>query len=126
MKINDELNIQRGHDLFVGEKVFDCEKMLVCEVVEILNNYPNPQVKVSQEKYVEHNKKHFDLECEEDGMEWLTDESSVYQFVPNKTDVRENMPLCYEHNKDVYADEGGYPYYSPYLDENLFNFEVND
>lgn len=113
----------RNHELFIGEKVFDTEKMLVCEIVEFLNNYPNPQVRVSQENYLDYNKIHFDLDCEEDGMEWLTDESSIYQFVPDRVDSRESMPICYEHCEEI--GEEPYPYYSPYLNENLYEIETD-
>ena len=59
------LKINRHHELYVGEKVYDNDTTLVCEVVKIDGN----KVLVSQEKYVEHNKLHFDLDCDQDPME---------------------------------------------------------
>lgn len=110
------LLVNRHHPLYVGEKVFDNNEQLICEVVEINGK----KVKVSQEKYIEENKKMFDLDCEDDAMEWETDDEAVYQFADGVTDSREGNPVCYEHTSiDC-------PYYSPYLKENLYTFEVDE
>lgn len=109
------LAVNRHHPLYVGEKVYDNNEQLICEVVEINGK----KVKVSQEKYVEENKKMFDLDCEDDAMEWETEDDAVYQFVDGVTDSREGNPVCYEHTSI------DYPFYSPYLNENLYTFEVN-
>ena len=108
------LAVNRHHPLYVGEKVYDCNMRLVCEVIEINGE----KVKVSQEKYIEENKKMFDLDCEDDAMEWETDDDAVYQFADGVTDMREENPVCYEHTSS------DYPFYSPYLYENLYAFEV--
>lgn len=108
------LAVNRHHPLYVGEKVYDNNEQLICEVVEINGK----KVKVSQEKYVEENKKMFDLDCEDDAMEWETEDDAVYQFVDGVTDAREGNPVCYEHTSI------DYPFYSPYLYENLYAFEV--
>ena len=114
--LNDEftLAVNRHHPLYVGEKVYDNNKGLICEVVEINGK----KVKVSREKFVEENKKMFDLDCEEDAMEWETEDDAVYQFVNGVTDAREGKPVCYEHTSI------DYPFYSPFLCENLYAFEV--
>ena len=96
--LNDEFTIavNRHHPLYVGEKVFDNNEQLICEIVEINGK----KVKVSQEKYIEENKKMFNLDRED------------------VTDAREGNPVCYEHTSS------DYPFYSPYLYENLYAFEV--
>ena len=115
--INGEFTftMNRHHPLSVGEKVYDNYRELICEVVEINGD----EVKVSQEKYVEENKKMFDLDCEEDDMEWVTEANELYQFADGITDKREGNPVCYEHTSI------DYPFFSPYLYENLYTFEVN-
>ena len=107
--------MNRHHPLFVGEKVYDIGMELICEIVEINGD----KVKVSQEKYVEENKKMFDLDCEEDGMVWESDADGLYQFADGITDAREGNPVCYEHTSI------DYPFFSPYLYENLYTFEVD-
>ena len=108
------LAVNRHHPLYVGEKVYDNNKGLICEVVEINGK----KVKVSRENFVEENKKMFGPDCEEDAMEWETEDDAVYQFVNGVTDAREGNPVCYEHTSI------DYPFYSPYLNENLYAFEV--
>ena len=113
--LNDEftLAVNRHHPLYVGEKVFDNNEQLICEIVEINGK----KVKVSQEKYIEENKKMFNLDREDDAMEWEADDDAIYQFADGVTD-REGNPVCYEHTSS------DYPFYSPYLYENLYAFEV--
>ena len=60
----------------------------------------------------------FDLDCEDDAMEWETDDDAIYQFADGVTDAREGNPVCYEHTSS------DYPFYSPYLYDNLYAFEV--
>ena len=109
------LKVNRHHELYVGEKVYDNDAELICEVVKIDGN----KVLVSQEKYVEHNKLHFDLDCGQDPMEWVADAESLYQFADGVTDEREGQEVCYEHTSM------DYPFFSPYLYENLYTFEVD-
>ena len=108
--------IKRNHPLFIGEKVYDDNMHLICEILEINND----KVKVSQEKYIQENKKMFDLDCEEDGLEWETEADMLYQFVEDYVAIDDGNPICYEHNKT----EDDYPFFSPYLYENLFAFKV--
>lgn len=109
------IKVNRHHELYVGEKVYDNDAELVCEVVKIDGN----KVLVSQEKYVEHNKLHFDLDCDQEPMEWVADAENLYQFADGVTDAREGQDVCYEHTSM------DYPFFSPYLYENLYAFEVN-
>lgn len=46
----------------------------------------------------------------------------IYQIVPNKVDCRCNAEICYECHRDEMEDD--YPYFSPYLNENLFEIEI--
>lgn len=108
----------RVKPLAVGETVFYSEKNLVAVITEIR---PNGVVILSQKDTLEHNHHHFDPEPETEGYTWpVLDPTEIYQFVPDRVDSREKMPVCYEHNKT----QDNYPYFSPYLDENLFLFET--
>lgn len=120
----------RNHDLFNGEVVFDLGKQLFGVIVEISankavidmngetkNNYP-------YRGWCEYeNRAMFDCEITEDDLVWETDVlDDLYQVAWGTTDLRTGNIVCYEHN-----DIGeGYPYYSPYLDENLYTFEVDE
>ena len=108
------MGLSKHHELFVGEKVYDNNMDLICEILEINGD----NVRVSQGKYTPTNKLWFDVDCEQDPDEWETQASQLYQFVDGIVDEREGMPVCYEH---MSID---YPYYSPYLHENLYEFET--
>ena len=104
--------------LAVGDTVFDCEMHLFAVITNI-DKFGS--VHLDQSKTLEHNKQHFDYDPELENATWIVnDPSCLYQLVPGRVDHREGMPICYEHNKT----HGNYPYYSPYLDENLFLFET--
>lgn len=107
------------HRVKIGEKVFDYCKEYVCEVVKFLDN---GMVLVNKGKFSEHNRNQFDLDEAKDEDEWEVEEGYLYQFADGMIDVREGMPVCIEHMPDT---KNNYPYYSPYLQENLFSFEVN-
>lgn len=107
---------ERNHPLFVGEVVYDNEMNLIGEIVSIKDG----KVKINQGKFTDFNRANFDEEAEKDADEWFANENDVYQIVKGKVDSRQWGFVCYEHN-----DIGdGYPYYSPILDENLYEFEV--
>lgn len=110
--------MKRNHDLFVGERVFDCNEMLVMHITAI-----NPDGTVALEMLgddEQENRLMFDEELADDELAYTTDEpDKIYQFVPNLVD-REGNPICYEHQ----PTEDDYPYYAPYLNENLFEFET--
>lgn len=107
----------RHHELFVGELVFDCEKHLFGEIVKITKN----RVTLNQGKYTDLNKFLFDLDAEDDPDMWTTRKSACYQLAKDKVDAREWNPVCYEHDDSI-----DYPYYSPTLDENLYEMECVD
>lgn len=108
----------RVKPLAVGDTVFYSEKHLVAVITEIR---PNGVVILSQKDTLEHNRRYFNSEPETEGFTWgVLDPTDIYQFVPDRLDSRKKMPICYEHQKT----QDNYPYYSPYLDENLFLFET--
>ena len=113
-------NMKRNHELYVGERVFDCNEMLVMHVTAI-NEDGTVELEMLGDDEQE-NRLMFDSELEEGDYKWTTDEPDmIYQFAKGLVD-REGNPVCYEHNDT--RDE--YPYYAPYLNENLFSFEVFD
>ena len=113
-------NMKRNHELYVGERVFDCNEMLVMHVTAI-NEDGTVELEMLGDDEQE-NRLMFDSELEEGDYKWTTDEPHmIYQFAKGLVD-REGNPVCYEHNDT--RDE--YPYYAPYLNENLYSFEVFD
>lgn len=94
--------IAREKPLSIGGRVFDCLEHKCVRIVEFLER---GMVRVESE----------------DAGTWLTDDGNLYQFVPDMVDTRCEEPVCYEHE-----DEIDYPYYSPYLDENLYGFEIKE
>lgn len=108
----------RVKPLAVGDTVFDC-KVHLFAVITNIDKFGS--VHLDQSKTLEHNKQHFDYDPELENATWIVnDPSCLYQLVPGRVDHREGMPICYEHQKT----QDNYPYYSPYLDENLFLFET--
>lgn len=108
----------RVKPLAVGDKVFDCEMHLFAVITNI-DKFGF--VHLDQSKTLEHNQRHFDCDAELENATWVvSDPSCLYQLVPDRVDLREGMPICYEHQET----QDNYPYYSPYLDENLFLFET--
>ena len=121
----------RNHKLTIGEIVFDVNKRVFGVIVELNDNkavldmngkYSDAVPKNIPIGWCEReNKIMFDEEITDDELVWETEElDELYQVAWGVTD-REGNVVCYEHIE--FEDE--YPYYSPYLDENQFNFEVN-
>lgn len=123
--------MKRNHNLFVGEVVFDVDNNYFGVIVELGNNYAkiNMYGKVTDTNvpnlpngWCEYeNKIMFDYEITEKDLVWETNNlDMLYQIAWGIKDIRTNNIVCYEHN-----DIGEiYPYYSPYLEENLYTFEV--
>ena len=110
----------RNHNLFVGEFVFDCAKMLAGHIVDIITNADgDTDIEICAAD--EWNKKYMDLDAEEEPERWFAEEDGVYQFADGKVD-HNGYPVCYEHLKTTQD----YPYYSPVVDENMFAIEVWD
>lgn len=108
----------RVKPLAVGDTVFDCEMHLFAVITDI-DKFGF--VHLDQSKTLEHKQRHFDCDAELYGATWVvSDTDCLYQLVPDRIDHREGLPICYEHQET----QDNYPYYSPYLDENLFLFET--
>ena len=109
---------RRVKPLAIGDTVFDCEKHLFAVITDI-DKFGF--VHLDQNSTLELNQRHFDCDAELDGATWVVcDTDCLYQLVPGRVDRREGMPICYEHNTTM----DNYPYYSPFLDENLFYIET--
>ena len=116
--------IKRNHPLTFAEKVYDSNTGYIYHITAI---YPNGTIGLGMtDADIRENLLMFDCEITEDEYEYTTDAPDMlYQFVPNLVG-RDGNNICYEHNTlGLYEEEGGdYPYYSPYLDENLFSHET--
>ena len=106
----------RNHPLFVGEKVYDCEKQYIGTIVSIKGSMVYLEMQGDDEQ---ENRLMFDCEITEYELSWHSHAKNIYQFAKGIVG-RDGNPVCYEHMKT--ADD--YPYYSPYLDENLFSIET--
>ena len=109
---------KRNHDLYVGELVFD----YFCGAWGYIQNLDD-NGDVSLEMYgwaLEENMKMFDCEITEDEHQWATHRRDMLYQIAEGLVGRDGNIVCYEHNDT----EDGYPYFSPYLDENLFSIEV--
>lgn len=122
--------IKRHHPLTVGEKVYDVNMMYVYHITAIDNELGIVYLSMTDEDIAE-NLKMFDCELEESDYETDSPEQDVYQFAEGIVDRRGGNPVCYEHNTEIGKGSDGYvegelyyPYYSPYLDENLFAIET--
>lgn len=125
-----EEKIKRNHPLFVGEIVFDYDKGYFGVIVELtdkmavidMNGTPK-KTDVKRGWCELENRTMFDEEITEEETKWTCDDlNSLYQVAWGVIDRRTENIVCYEH---VLMD-GEYPYFSPYLDENLYNFEVDE
>lgn len=121
--------IKRNHPLTVGEKVFDVNTMYIYHITAI-NEDGTISLSMTDNDIAE-NLKMFDCELEESDYETDSDELAVYQFAKGIVDRRGGNPVCYEHDTEIGWGSDGYvegelyyPYFSPYLDENLFTFET--
>lgn len=118
----------RNHPLTVGEVVFDLNQNYFGVIVELsdghakLNmNGESPDARIGWCEY--ENRAMMDQEIREEDLAWETDDlDALYQVAWGVKDTRTENIVCYEHQE--FDDE--YPYYSPYLEENLYNFEVEE
>ena len=118
--------MKRNHPLYVGEVVFDVNKNYFGVITELTDKKVvidmNGSSKDVRDGWCEdENRKMFDCEITDNELVWETDDlDSLYQVAWHVKDNRVGEIVCYEHNNI----SGDYPYYSPYLEENLYNFEV--
>lgn len=129
------MKINRNHPLTLGEIVFDCDANLFGVITKLNKSKATLSMcaSASDSKYTPsnlpigwceyENKKMFDSEIKEDELTWQTNDlDMLYQIAWGIKDKRTENLVCYEH---IMMDDE-YPYYSPYLEENLFNFEVEE
>ena len=119
----------RNHPLTVGEVVFDLNQNYYGVIVELTDGhakidmnghatYPKP---IRDGWCEDENRIMMDCEIREEDLVWETDDlQALYQMAWDVQDSRTGNVVCYEHVE--FEDE--YPYYSPYLEENLFYFET--
>ena len=119
----------RNHNLKVGEIVYDCAYQFFGVIVELTDNKAildmngkptgNPTMPIGWCEM--ENKLMFDVDFEENECKWECDTlNDLYQIAWGIKDKRSENIVCYEHNIEEY------PYFSPYLYENLYNFEVEE
>ena len=109
---------KRNHPLQFGEKVYDLDHQLIYHITGI-NNDGSVDLSMTdadiRENYIM-----FDCEISTDEFEVTAfNPDRLYQFVPGLV-ARDGNDICYEHQET----EDNYPYFSPYLYENLFSFET--
>lgn len=120
----------RNHPLRVGEVVFDTATNFFGVIVELSENHakldmngPAEEASIRPGWCEYENKLMMDMEVTEDDLVWETDDlNTLYQVAWGIKDSRTGNIVCYEHN----PMDDGYPYYSPYLEENLFEFETEE
>lgn len=120
----------RNHPLFVGEVVFDLNENYYGVIVELSDGHAKldmngqatePSVRPGWCEY--ENRLMMDMDVREENLVWETDDlDALYQVAWGVKDKRTENIVCYEHQEF----EDDYPYYSPYLEENLYNFEVEE
>jgi hypothetical protein len=115
----------RNHPLKVGEVVFDCDNMLFGIITELT---PTKAVLEMNKDFahnfdcLEENTTYFDCEIGEDEQKWETENlEELYQMAWDRAEWQDRFPVCYEHQPDI-----DYPFYCPYLDENLYRYETQE
>ena len=118
----------RNHPLAVGEVVFDLNQNYFGVITELtdghakidMNGQANqPYIRPGWCEY--QNKLVMDKDVRDEDRVWETDDlDALYQVAWGVKDARTENIVCYEHVEF----EDMYPYYSPYLEENLYEFEV--
>lgn len=118
----------RNHPLAVGEVVFDLNQNYFGIITELTDghakidmNGPANQPYIMPGWCEYENRLMMDMDVHEEDLVWETDDlDALYQVAWGVKDARTENIVCYEHQE--FDDE--YPYYSPYLEENLYEFEV--
>lgn len=123
--------MKRNHPLFVGEIVFDVDNGYFGVITELTDNKAVLDM-CGKHKGVDNiphgwcemeNKTMFDEEISEEEMKWeTTNLDMLYQIAWGIKDSRTENIVCYEHIDD--GELKDYPYFSPYLNENLYGFET--
>lgn len=117
---------KRNHELTIGEIVFDDQHHLFGVITSI-----DAEKGIYTLDMTKKDPEHPDFDCKEENQDyfefWIHDDiwtceeaNQLYQINWKVVDCRWNKAVCYEHQKTM----DNYPFYSPYLEENLFNIEV--
>lgn len=107
----------RNHPLKIGETVYDYNVNYWGVITSLKDG--KATLAMNGDTYQE-NIRMFDCEIPEEETEWETNDlDALYQIAPGLV-ARDGNIICYEH----YYTRDNYPYFSPYLDENLFSFET--
>lgn len=104
----------------VGELAFDGKKHLFGEVIETTDD----KVVLGNIGMAFINNIHLLHDTEDDcnpNAKWECEIADTYKVAISCWDTRQHEPVCYEHSPELTE----YPYYSPFLDENLYGFEVD-
>lgn len=118
----------RNHPLAVGEVVFDLNQNYFGVITELTDGHAKIDMNgQADQPYITRgwceyeNRLMMDMEVGEKDLVWETDDlDALYQVAWGVKDARTENIVCYEHVET----EDLYPYYSPYLEENLYEFEV--
>lgn len=121
----------RNHPLTIGEIVFDYGNQLFGVIVELTDNkavidmngkynYDFVPKDLPLNWCENEINEMFDSDVTDGELMWETDELTELYQIAWGVYGRDNNLVCYEHIEF----EDKYPYYSPYLDENLFEVEV--
>lgn len=118
----------RNHPLAVGEVVFDLNQNYFGVITELTDGHAKidmngpanqPYIRPGWCEY--ENRLMMDMDVREEDLVWETDDlDALYQVAWGVKDARTENIVCYEHQEF----DDGYPYYSPYLEENLYEFEI--
>ena len=118
----------RNHPLSVGEVVFDLNQNYFGVITELTDGHAKidmngpanqPYIRPGWCEY--ENRLMMDMDVREEDLVWETNYlDALYQVAWGVKDARTENIVCYEHAE--FPDL--YPYYSPYLEENLYEFEV--
>lgn len=122
----------RNHPLSIGEVVFDLNWNYFGVITELTDGhakidmnghatYPKPIRDGWCKDENRMNRMMMDVDIREEDRVWETDDlDALYQVAWGVKDARTENIVCYEHVEF----EDMFPYYSPYLEENLYEFEV--
>lgn len=105
----------RHHELKKGEMVFDDNNRVWGELIGMANDDETAAILTTRCKELNEELGH-DVYAVPDII--FTDFDNVYQIADGLTD-RDGNIICHEHHYEI-----DYPYYSPYLAENLYESET--
>lgn len=118
----------RNHELKVGDTIYDANRKCFGIITQLLDGYASIDMegdspeKNNPDWCCNESEQILNIDIPECEMHWVTsDLDSLYQVAWGFYDKRKGEAVCYEHN----PGENGYQFYSPYLDEQLYAFEID-